>query len=75
MADIHFLEGPFVALSLGQAVAGFRWAVAVAEFSVAGEGSVVGNNKKIVVVWGPSIEPNPLTPLGGKGDLPNGRHG
>ena len=46
MADIHFLEGPFVALSLAQAVAGFRGAVAVVEVSVAGEGSVVGDNKK-----------------------------
>ncbi len=46
MADIHFLEGPFLALSLAQAVAGFRGAVAVAGYLVAGEGFVVGDNKK-----------------------------
>ena len=60
---------------LVQAVAGFHGVEAVAGFSVAGEGSVVGDNKKIVVAWGPSMEPNPLTPLEEKGDLPTGRHG
>ena len=62
----HSMAGRLMVPFLVQAVAGF---------SVAGEGSVVGDNKKIVVAWGPSMEPNPLTPLGGKGGLPNGRHG
>jgi hypothetical protein len=44
-------------LSLAQAVAGFHGVEAVAEFLVAGEGSVVGDNKIIVVVWGPSMDP------------------
>jgi hypothetical protein len=64
---IHFMEGPFMGPSLEQVVAGFHGVEAVAEFSVAGEGSVVGDNKKIVLAWGPSMEPNPLTPLGGEG--------
>jgi len=46
MLDIHSMVGHFMALSLAQAVAGFRGAVAVVEFSVAGEGFVVGDNKK-----------------------------
>ena len=60
---------------LGQAVEGFHGVEAMEDVLVAGEGSVVGDNKKIVVAWGPSMEPNPLTPLGEKGDLPTGRHG
>ena len=71
----HSMAGRLMVLSLVQAVVGFHGVEAVAGFSVAGEGSVVGDNKKIVFAWGPSMEPNPLTPLGGKGDLPNGRHG
>jgi hypothetical protein len=43
---------------LVQAVAGFHGVEAVAGFSVVGEGSVVGDNKKIVFAWGPSMEPN-----------------
>jgi hypothetical protein len=54
-----------MALSLAQAVAGFHGVVAVAKFLVAGEGSVVGDNKIIVVVWGPSMEPSPLIPFNG----------
>ena len=42
---IHFMEGPFVGLSSGQVVEGFHGVVAVAESSVAGEGSVVGSGK------------------------------
>jgi hypothetical protein len=72
---IHLMEGPLMVPSLGQAVAGSHGVEAVEESLVAGEGSVVGDNKKIVFAWGPSMEPNPLTPLGGKGNLPNGRHG
>lgn len=69
------MVGHLMALSLAQAVVGFHGVVAVAGFSVAGEGSVVGGNKKIAVAWGPSMEPNPPTPLGEKGNLPTGRHG
>ena len=72
---IHLMDGLSMAPSLGLAVEGFRGVEAAAVSSAVGEGSVVGDNKKIVVAWGPSMEPNPLTPLGGKGDLPNGRHG
>jgi hypothetical protein len=52
-------------LSLAQAEVGFHGVVVVVEFSVAGEGSVVGDNKKIVVAWGPSMEPSPLIPFNG----------
>lgn len=72
---IHSMVGRFMVLSLGQAVEGFHGVEAAAGSSAVGEGSVVGDNKKIVVAWGPSMEPNPLTPLGGKGGLPYGRHG
>jgi len=71
----HSMAGHSMVLSLGQAVAGSHGVEAVEESLVAGEGSVVGDNKKIVFAWGPSMEPNPLTPLGGKGNLPNGRRG
>jgi hypothetical protein len=40
------MEGLFMGPSSGQAVVGFHGAVAVVEFLVAGEGSVVGDNKK-----------------------------
>ena len=70
----HSMAGRLMVLSLAQAVAGFHGVEAVAGFSVAGEGFVDGNSKELVA-WGPSMEPNPLTPLGEKGNLPNGRHG
>ena len=66
---IHLMEGPLMVPFLVLAVAASHGVEVVAEYSVAGEGSVVGDNKKIVVAWGPSMEPNPLTPLGEKGDL------
>lgn len=40
-------------LSLEQAVVASRGVEAVAEYLVAGEGSVVGGNKVQVVAWGP----------------------
>lgn len=42
---IHLMEGPFMGPSSGQVVEGFHGVVAVAESSVAGEGSVVGSGK------------------------------
>jgi hypothetical protein len=36
----------------------FHGVVAVAGVLVVGEGSVVGDNKKIVVAWGPSMGPD-----------------
>jgi hypothetical protein len=45
-------------LSSAQGEEGFHGVVAVAGVLVAGEGSVVGGNKKIAVAWGPSMEPN-----------------
>lgn len=42
---IHFMEGPFMDPSLGQAVEGFHGVVAVVESSAVGEGSVVGSGK------------------------------
>jgi hypothetical protein len=65
MVDIHSMVGHFMVLSLAQAVVGFHGVVAVAGFSVAGEGFVVGGNKKIVAAWGPSMEPSPLIPFNG----------
>jgi len=54
----HSMAGHSMVLSLGQAVAGSHGVEAVEESLVAGEGSVVGDNKKIVFAWGPSMEPN-----------------
>jgi hypothetical protein len=71
----HLMVSRSMGPSSAQDEEGFHGVVAVVGFLVAGEGSVVGDNKKIVFAWGPSMEPNPLTPLGGKEDLPNGRHG
>ena len=71
---IHLMEGLSMAPSLGLAVEGFHGVEAAAGSSAVGEGSVDGNSKEWVA-WGPSMEPNPLTPLGEKGDLPTGRHG
>jgi hypothetical protein len=65
MVDIHSMVSHLMLLSSAQAVVGFHGVVAVAGFSVAGEGSVVGDNKKIVAAWGPSMEPNPLIPFNG----------
>jgi hypothetical protein len=64
---IHLMEGPLMVPFLVLAVEGFHAVVAVEDVLVAGEGSVVGDNKKIVVAWGPSMEPNPLTPFRGEG--------
>ena len=55
---IHLMEGPLMVPFLGQAVEGFHGVEAVEDVLVAGEGSVVGDNKKIVVAWGPSMEPS-----------------
>ena len=66
---------PFDGPIFGAGRGGLPWGGGRGRVLVAGEGSVVGDNKKIVVAWGPSMEPNPLTPLGEKGDLPTGRHG
>jgi hypothetical protein len=41
--DIHFMEGPSMSPSSGQAVEGFHGVVAVAGYSVVGEESVVGD--------------------------------
>ncbi len=49
-------------LFLEQAVAGLHGVEAAGGYLGAGEGSVVGDNKKTVVVWGPSTEPQPLIP-------------
>jgi hypothetical protein len=43
---IHFMEGPFMGPSSGQAMEGFHGVVAVAESMGAAEGSVVGSGKK-----------------------------
>ena len=59
---IHLMGGPFMGPFLVQAVAASHGVEVVAGFSVAGEGSVVGDNKKIVVAWGPSMEPSPPSP-------------
>ena len=45
---IHLMEGPLMVPSLVQAVVGFHGVEAVAESSVAGEGSVVGGGN----AWG-----------------------
>jgi len=45
---IHFMEGPFMGPSSGQAVEGFHGVVAVVESSAVGEGSVVGGGN----AWG-----------------------
>jgi len=50
---IRFMEDPFMGLSSGQAVEGFHGVEVAAEYSVAGEGSVVGGSKLQVVAWGP----------------------
>jgi hypothetical protein len=42
-----------------QAVEGFHGVEAVVGVLVVGEGFVVGDNKKIVVAWGPSMGPSP----------------
>jgi hypothetical protein len=54
MADIHPMDvhSMVMVLSLGQAVVDFHGAEAVAEYSVAGEGSVAGSEVQ-VVAWGP----------------------
>jgi len=52
------MEGPSMGPSSGQVVEGFHGVEAVEDVLVAGEGSVVGDNKKIVFAWGPSMEPN-----------------
>jgi hypothetical protein len=49
---IHFMEGPFMGPSSGQAVEGFHGVVAAVESLVAGEDSVVGGNS-----MGTSMEP------------------
>jgi len=64
---IHLMEGPFMVPFLVQAVAGFHGVEVVAGFSVAGEGSVVGDSKVLAVAWGPSMEPNPPNPFRGEG--------
>jgi len=43
---IHFVEGPFMGPSSGQAVVGFHGVVAVVESLVAGEGFVDGISKE-----------------------------
>ena len=63
----HSMAGRLMVLSLVQAVAGFHGVEAVAGFSVAGEGSVVGDSKVLAVAWGPSMEPNPPNPFRGEG--------
>jgi hypothetical protein len=45
---IHFMEGPFMGLSSGQAVEGFHGVVAVVESSAVGADSVVGGGN----AWG-----------------------
>ena len=45
---MHFMEGPFMGPSSGQAVEGLRGVVAVVESSAVGEGSVVGSGN----AWG-----------------------
>jgi hypothetical protein len=54
LVDIHPMgvHSMVMVLSLEQGVGVFRGVEAVAEYSVAGEGSVVGGNVQ-VVVWGP----------------------
>jgi hypothetical protein len=46
---IHFMEGPFTGRFSEQGVVASRGVEAVAEYSVAGEGSVVGGSH----AWGP----------------------
>jgi hypothetical protein len=54
---IHFMEGPFMGASLGQAVVVSRGAEAVAEGLVAGEDSVVGGSK--LYRWHGGLRRNP----------------
>jgi hypothetical protein len=49
------MEGHFTALFLGQAVAGFHGAEAVAESLAAGEGLVDGSSSKEQIAWGLSM--------------------
>jgi hypothetical protein len=44
--------------SLAQAEEGFHGVAAAGGVLVAGEGSVVGGNKRMAVAWGPSAESN-----------------
>jgi len=53
--DIHFMEGPFMGPSLGQAVVASHGVEVVAGYSVVGEGFVGGRGKDWVA-WGPSIK-------------------
>jgi len=43
---IHLMEGPFMVLSLAQAVEGFHGVEVEVESSAVGEGFVVGNGKE-----------------------------
>jgi len=52
------MEGPLMVPFLVLAVGDFHGAEAVAGSLAAGEDSVVGDNKKIVFAWGPSMEPS-----------------
>ena len=52
---IHLMEGPFMGLSSGQAVAASHGAEVVAGYSVADEGFVGGRGKDWVA-WGSSIK-------------------
>jgi len=57
---IHLMEGPLMVPFLVPAVVGFHGVEVVAGYSVAGEGSVVGNKR--VVAWGlrRNLTPYPL---------------
>jgi hypothetical protein len=64
---IHLMDGLSMAPSSGQAVAGSHGVEAVEESLVAGEGSVVGDNKKNSVCMGAFDGTQPPNPFRGKG--------